>query len=110
MTYSGRGRRPIWCSARCRTAASIEQRGNRPASVQPRVVEVVRTREVSPKPTVVAYLAGSVTRRPVDEWLMVLDDLRRAIATGSLYDRDLVHLTQPLTGVLEAFERRNRRR
>ena len=41
MTYKGRGRRPVWCSARCRVEASIERRGNRIVGVEPRVVTVV---------------------------------------------------------------------
>ena len=41
MTYKGRGRRPIWCSARCRVEASIERRGNEIVGVKPEVVKVV---------------------------------------------------------------------
>lgn len=41
MTYKGRGRRPVWCSARCRVEASIERRGNRIVGVEPRVGTVV---------------------------------------------------------------------
>ncbi len=41
VTYKGRGRRPVWCSARCRVEASIERRGNRAVGVEPRVVTVV---------------------------------------------------------------------
>lgn len=41
VTYKGRGRRPVWCSARCRVEASIERRGNRIVGVEPRVVTVV---------------------------------------------------------------------
>jgi DNA-directed RNA polymerase subunit RPC12/RpoP len=41
VLYKGRGRRPVWCSARCRVEASIERRGNRVVGVQPRVVTVV---------------------------------------------------------------------
>ncbi len=41
VSYKGRGRRPIWCSARCRVEASIERRGNRLVGVEPRVVTVV---------------------------------------------------------------------
>lgn len=104
VQYAGRGRRPIWCSARCRTAASIERKGNRLAGVQPRVVEVVRVREATSK--TVAALA----RRHVGEWARVLVELRAALASGSLYDRELMELVDPLNGVLEAFQRRSRRR
>lgn len=41
VTYKGRGRRPVWCSARCRVEASIERRGNRIVGVEPHVVTVV---------------------------------------------------------------------
>ena len=103
VLYAGRGRRPIWCSARCRTAASIERKGNRLAGVQPRVVEVVRVREATSKPT------AAPARRQVGEWAQVLVELRAALASGSLYDRELLKLVDPLNGVLEAFQRRSRR-
>ena len=35
VTYKGRGRRPVWCSAQCRVEASIERRGNRMVGVEP---------------------------------------------------------------------------
>ncbi len=41
VTYKGRGRRPVWCSARCRIEASIERRGNVMVGVKPEVVKVV---------------------------------------------------------------------
>lgn len=104
VQYAGRGRRPIWCSARCRTAASIERKGNRLAGVQPRVVEVVRVREATSK------TAAAPARRQVGEWMQVLVELRTALASGSLYDRELMELVGPLNGVLEAFQRRSRRR
>lgn len=77
--------------------------------VQPRVVEVVRTREVAPKPTAGPH-AAQPSRRKVDEWVALLGELSRALATGSLYDREMLQLIQPLNGVIEAFERRSRRR
>ena len=45
VLYKGRGRRPVWCSARCRVEASIERRGNRVVGVEPRVVTVVRPKQ-----------------------------------------------------------------
>jgi hypothetical protein len=45
VTYKGRGRRPLWCSARCRVEASIERRGNRVVGVEPRVVTVVAPKQ-----------------------------------------------------------------
>lgn len=41
VPYKGRGRRPVWCSARCRVEASIERRGNEIVGVKPEVVKVV---------------------------------------------------------------------
>jgi DNA-directed RNA polymerase subunit RPC12/RpoP len=41
VTYKGRGRRPVWCSARCRVEASIERRGNEIVGLKPEVVKVV---------------------------------------------------------------------
>lgn len=41
VTYKGRGRRPVWCSARCRVEASVERRGNEIVGVKPEVVKVV---------------------------------------------------------------------
>ncbi|CAL8974457.1 hypothetical protein PROP_01430 [Propionicimonas sp. T2.31MG-18] len=41
VTYKGRGRRPVWCSARCRVEASIERRANEIVGVKPEVVKVV---------------------------------------------------------------------
>jgi len=45
VTYKGRGRRPVWCSARGRVEASIERRGNRMVGVKPHVVTVVPPRQ-----------------------------------------------------------------
>jgi hypothetical protein len=45
VTYKGRGRRPVWCSALCRVEASIERRGNRIVGVEPKVVTVVSPRQ-----------------------------------------------------------------
>jgi hypothetical protein len=45
VTYKGRGRRPVWCSARCRVEASIERRGNRMVGVEPKVITIAPTRQ-----------------------------------------------------------------
>lgn len=45
VLYKGRGRRPVWCSARCRVEASIERRGNRMVGIEPRVVTVISPRQ-----------------------------------------------------------------
>jgi hypothetical protein len=53
--YRGVGRRPIWCSSRCRNDASLKRLGARRAAVEVRVVEVLRQRHPDdtphPRPT-----------------------------------------------------------
>lgn len=44
VVYRGVGRRPIWCSTRCRNDASLKRLGARRAAVEVRVVEVLRQR------------------------------------------------------------------
>lgn len=44
VVYRGIGRRPIWCSTRCRNDASLKRLGARRAAVEVRVVEVLRQR------------------------------------------------------------------
>lgn len=103
VQYAGRGRRPIWCSARCRTAASVERRGNRIVGVQPKVVQITRVREADAKP---APARRQGDRRQVSEWVGQLDDLHRALLIGSVYQRELEQLIDPLNQVLGAFRRR----
>lgn len=107
MVYSGRGRRPIWCSARCRTEACIERRGNRLVGVEPRIVEVQRERTAPASPIAVRR-AGS--RRPIEEWVECLEDLRLALRYSAVYDRELQRLVEPLNAVFEAARRRLERR
>lgn len=40
VVYNGRGRRPVWCSARCRNEAAIVRRGAREGAVEIRMIEV----------------------------------------------------------------------
>jgi hypothetical protein len=42
VVYGGVGRRPIWCSTRCRNDASLKRLGARKAAVEVRIVEVFR--------------------------------------------------------------------
>ncbi len=42
VVYRGVGRRPIWCSTRCRNGASLKRLGARRGAVEVRVVEVFR--------------------------------------------------------------------
>lgn len=44
VVYRGVGRRPVWCSTRCRNDASLKRLGARRAAVQVRIVEVARHR------------------------------------------------------------------
>ena len=44
VVYRGVGRRPVWCSTRCRNDASLKRLGARRAAIEIRVVEVVRHR------------------------------------------------------------------
>lgn len=44
VVYRGVGRRPVWCSTRCRNDASLKRLGARRAAVEVRVVEVLRHR------------------------------------------------------------------
>ena len=42
VSYTGRGRRPVWCSSRCRNIAAVTRRGAREAAVQIRMIDVPR--------------------------------------------------------------------
>ena len=84
VVYLGRGRRPIWCSARCRTHACIERRGNRMVGIEPLIVEVQRERKAPATPPAV-HSFGS--RRRIEDWVEHLEGLRLALGSGAVYDR-----------------------
>lgn len=42
VIYRGRGRRPVWCSTRCRNEAAVVRRGAREAGVEIRMIDVPR--------------------------------------------------------------------
>lgn len=44
VVYRGVGRRPIWCSARCRNDAALQRLGARKRAIEVRLVEVPRYR------------------------------------------------------------------
>lgn len=44
VVYRGVGRRPIWCSTRCRNDAALKRLGARRGAIEVRVVEVPRLR------------------------------------------------------------------
>lgn len=50
------------------------------------------------------------TRRSVQEWAADLEQLRHALVTGAIYQRELNDLAVALNGVLDAFSRRAQRR
>lgn len=105
----------MWCSARCRVEASIERRGNRIVGVQPRIVEVIRERPTpapAPPPTTPVAPQSPVRRGRASaaEWSQLLEELRRALVTGAVYQRELAELEPALTGVVTAYTRRIRDR
>ena len=51
VSYGGRGRRPVWCSSRCRNIAAVTRRGAREAAVQVRMIDVPRTPKPRPERT-----------------------------------------------------------
>jgi len=103
VTYKGRGRRPVWCSARCRVEASIERRGNRVVGVEPEVVRVLpptqrvseweqsqrrRLEETMTKDVVVdmvgtnAYLLGKVLEKTRDHAVSLPEPHRKYLASA----------------------------
>ena len=44
VVYKGVGRRPVWCSTRCRNDAALQRLGARKGAIEVRVVEVPRPR------------------------------------------------------------------
>src|SRR6476620_6829824 len=51
VSYSGRGRRPVWCSSRCRNIAAVTRRGAREAAVEIRMIDVPRAPKPRPERT-----------------------------------------------------------
>ncbi len=52
VIYGGVGRRPVWCSTRCRNAAAVTRRGAREAAVEIRMIDVPRQpRQIGREPT-----------------------------------------------------------
>jgi hypothetical protein len=49
--YAGRGRRPVWCSSRCRNIAAVTRRGARQAAIQVRMIDIPRTPKPRPEHT-----------------------------------------------------------
>lgn len=105
VTYKGRGRRPIWCSARCRVEASIERRGNEIVGVKPEIVRVVspaarlsewekdqrqKIERTLARDTIVAMVAsqpGLLLRalaRIEEEGVNTSDDARQILAEGMI--------------------------
>lgn len=60
VIYGGVGRRPIWCSTRCRNDAALQRLGARRGAIEVRVVEVSRRRSnVQPDPLDAAEAADN---------------------------------------------------
>lgn len=51
VSYAGRGRRPVWCSSRCRNIAAVTRRGAREAAVQIRMIDVPKAPKPRPERT-----------------------------------------------------------
>lgn len=51
VSYTGRGRRPVWCSSRCRNIAAVTRRGAREAAVQIRMIDVPKAPKPRPERT-----------------------------------------------------------
>ena len=67
VIYRGRGRRPVWCSTRCRNEAAVVRRGAREAAVEIRMIDVPK----QPRRGVRGEGAGRVNTadaKPVSAW------------------------------------------
>ncbi len=51
VSYGRRGRRPVWCSSRCRNVAAVTRRGAREAAVQIRMIDVPKAPKPRPERT-----------------------------------------------------------
>lgn len=58
LVYAGRGRRPVWCSTRCRNEAAVVRRGAREAAIEIRMIDVPK----QPR----RGAGGGAGRRPTD--------------------------------------------
>lgn len=127
-----RGRLPTWCSSTCRHRAWEQRRaaasGRSAVEVVDRRVEVFvppptpPSHEVpvgpsgtplpaapipsSPPPSRSERSAPAPTPPSRRDWPGVLEELRRQLDDGRVYDRDLIALVQALNGVLEATQSR----
>jgi hypothetical protein len=100
VTYKGRGRRPVWCSAQCRVEASIERRGNRMVGVEPRVVRVIPPKQRVSEweenerrrlqvPLTEDSVSGMVAENPL-LLVKVLERTKRSAETGTDAQRAVV--------------------
>lgn len=117
LVYAGRGRRPVWCSTRCRNEAAVVRRGAREAAVEIRMIDVPKqprrgagggagrrpTDVVRPKPSVA--IADATQRSegglgPGSDDVGMLD--RRALTAAVLADPVAVAaVIRALTGLQE---------
>jgi hypothetical protein len=110
VTYKGRGRRPIWCSARCRVDASIERKGNRMVGVQPEVVKIHPPAKQPSADEPDRLASGSPVRerrkRDADDWSDILLDLANQLAKGHFYNRDLAKIDTAMVRLVTVYNRR----
>ena len=70
VIYRGVGRRPVWCSTRCRNDAALRRLGARRGAIEVRVVEVARHRPEDklpasdPLPPATSHRQGGTARDP----------------------------------------------
>ena len=64
VSYAGRGRRPVWCSSRCRNIAAVTRRGAREAAVQIRMIDVPKAPKPRPERTTTQGGTGRIGDLP----------------------------------------------
>lgn len=101
------GRMPRWCSDTCRHRAWEQRRaaasGRTAVEIIERIVEVEKPVEVVREVEVEVMPKGA-------RWGEALREFARQLDNGRVYDRDLADMEASLLKVIEAFNRRSRRR
>lgn len=111
VAVPSRGRVPKWCSTTCRHRAWEQRRAAASGLAAVEVVDrVIQLEAPPPPPPPEPEPREPVTPRTVDDWVQQLDHLARALDTGRIYVRDLPQLRTAIEGVMDAYDRRARRR
>ncbi|WP_239645556.1 septation ring formation regulator EzrA [Mycobacterium sp. UM_CSW] len=87
MPKKGRGRRPVWCSARCRRQASAERIAARNAGAAARVVEVPRAHRPDPNARLPLPSMHTLQRLFLSsdyQCQTLLEDLARRYTSGAM--------------------------